>query len=251
MKRYLIPIALVAGAVLATSANAADVYNGGLKDGPAADISSGPGVNWSGVYIGAHGGYGNANHEVSADVDFSDGEEGSSTHNLFNLDGINSRGFVGGIDAGADVASGGWVFGVLGGYSFSNMESSLSVFDGEGKWTLAKQGEWYLGGRVGRVVAPRTMVYLLAAYTQTEYELSGTFLDEKPSQSYSGIKAGTGIEYALSNNVFLGLQYDHDFYGKQDWINEDGFKVTDNLDEDKIQATFKIKFGGGLPYLGD
>jgi outer membrane immunogenic protein len=227
--------------------NAADVYQGGsTKDAPGAYTPAEIGVNWSGVYIGAHGGYGNANHELSVDESY----EGKS-FNIIDLDGINSRGFVGGIDAGADVARNGWLFGVLGGYSFSNMESSLSLFDGEGKLTLSKQDEWYIGGRIGRVVAPRTMFYLLAAYTQTEYELGGTGIDEKPHQSYSGIKAGTGVEYALGANTFFGLEYAHDFYGKQDWLNEDGIKISDSLDEDKIQATFKIKFGGGLPYLGD
>ncbi len=162
-----------------------------------------------------------------------------------------SRGFVGGIDGGFDVARNGWVFGLLGGYSFSNMESSLSVFDGAAELNLSKQDEWYLGGRLGRVVAPRTMFYLLAAYTQTEYELSGTGIDQSPHQSYSGIKAGTGVEYALGANSFFGLEYAHDFYGKQDWLNGDGIKISDSLDEDKIQATFKIKFGGDLPYIGD
>lgn len=207
-------------------------------------------VNWTGFYIGVHGGYGNANHELTVDKSYKT-EGGTDTFNWLDLDGINSRGFIGGVNGGLDLSRGGWVFGVLGGYSFTNMESSLSVADGAAKWTLSKQDEWYVGGRVGRVVAPRTLVYLLAAYTQTEYELSGTGIDDKPSQTYSGIKAGVGGEFALTNNIFLGMEYTHDFYGKQDWINEDGFKVSDSLDEDKIMATLKFKLNGGLGRFAD
>lgn len=224
-------------ALLAGSAYAADL-GGGMKDEPG--NFEAPLVNWTGLYVGVQGGYGNANHEVNVSAHDED-----ESFEILNFDGINSRGFVGGITGGFDLARQGTVFGVLGGYTLSNMESSLSLFDGAAEWSLEKQNEWYVGARLGRVVAPRTLVYILAAYTQTEYELSGSGIDAT-SKTYNGIKAGIGGEYALGSNFFAGLEYTHDFYGDATWVDEHGIKVTDSLDEDKIMATLKLKLNGGL-----
>lgn len=176
--------------------------------------------------------------ESGATVSFTDSQEAfTSVANQF-IDGLNSHGFIGGGRVGFDWARGRLLGGVFAGYDLSNMETDSSF----GK--IEKQDEWMVGLRLGYIVAPRTMAYVLGAYTQTEYEFGG---DET---TFNGWTAGAGIEFALSGNVFLGMEYTHTFYDKETLVdvgNEFGsFKLTDDLDEDKIMATLKVKLNGGL-----
>lgn len=227
-------VALVGAA--AFSAHAADIRPS-TKDTPAHLLPSAePQVNWTGFYAGATIGYGNANHEVSADYAY----EGGS-YNLLNLDGLSSSGLVGGMNAGFDIARGRVLFGVLGGYTFDGMETMFSAGDGGFKASLEKQDEWYLGARAGLLVSQQTLIYIGAAYVQTEYELSsGGF---SLSKDYDGVKALAGIETHIGGGVFAKLEYQHDFYGDVDWVNEGGFKITDTLDEDKVLLGVSYKFG--------
>lgn len=180
---------------------------------------------------------------------------------LARLDGVNSRGALGGGRLGFDWARGRLLFGAFAEYNFSNMESNASIA-GLGNFSLEKQDEWAVGGRVGYIVAPRTMVYALAAYKQTEYDVKGLdnpvlgLTNVSSGATFDGVAVGGGIEFALMANVFLGLEYQHTFYGKQTLINfgpeagsnaeaiGHGVRVIDDLDEDAIMATLKIKLNG-------
>lgn len=174
-----------------------------------------------------------------------------------SIDGINSHGGIGGGRVGFDWARGKILFGVFGEYNFTNMKTDVSIA-GVGNFGLEKDDEWSVGGRIGYVVAPRTLLYVLAAYTQTEYNVTGLgaidFGDAsvKSGATFDGISVGGGIEFALTNNVFLGMEYAHTFYGEEDILNvysanaNQGIKVVDDLDEDKILGTLKIKLNGGL-----
>jgi outer membrane immunogenic protein len=189
-----------------------------------------------------------------------------------SLDGVNSRGAFGGAQIGFDVARGRLLFGVFADYMFTNMETSAVVNAGPValNFGLEKQDEWTIGGRVGYLAAPRTLVYLLAGYTQTEYEVTGlsnvkAMLDQgrdrynvRGGATFDGLTVGGGIEFALTSNIFLGMEYRHFFGGEETILNafdpdcNDGLKVMDDLDEDKIMATLKIKLNGGaLPGFSD
>jgi outer membrane immunogenic protein len=306
--------ALAAALISSGAAHGADI-NGSLKD--SGDVFSAPKeVNWTGFYIQGHGGYGNANHNLSVQDYFKDycadkgdtsvgfDEDGDldgsawktvenkkeawptitgdtcenlaktegtgkkfsagshvtvpgDSREIGSIDGINSHGGIGGGRVGFDWARGKILFGVFGEYNFTNMKTEASIA-GVGNFGLEKDDEWSVGGRIGYVVAPRTLLYVLAAYTQTEYNLTGlnaiNFGDAsvKSGATFDGISVGGGIEFALTNNVFLGMEYAHTFYGEEDILNvysasaNQGIKVVDDLDEDKILGTLKIKLNGGL-----
>ena len=69
---------------------------------------------------------------------------------------------------------------------------------------------------------------------------------------FDGVVVGGGVEFALMSNVFLGLEYQHTFYGEEaifDVYNKNtnvGGRIDDDLDEDKVMGTLKIKLNGGL-----
>lgn len=270
MKRIGI-LAALAAALASSGAYAADPFaKGSTKDD--GDVFASPGVvNWTGFYVGVQGGYGNANHNLTLrahDDGFEYPEEGDPVlvHgediDLLNFDGVNSHGAIGGGRIGFDWARGRLLFGAFAEYNFSNMETEVSGLAlGGMKFGLEKDDEWSVGGRIGYIAAPRTLVYVLAAYTQTEYNVTG--LDvigaSLPSEgssfstgaTFDGITVGGGVELALTGNVFLGLEYQHTFYGEEDILKahvdgEGGLSVGDDLDEDKIMATLKIKLNGGL-----
>lgn len=170
-----------------------------------------------------------------------------------SLDGLNSHGIIGGGRLGFDYAAGRFLFGVYGSYDFSGMESSGSVGD-FASFSVDKGDEWSLGARAGVVAGNRTLLYILAAYAQTEYEFAGRLGDDAASRDieFNGVTVGGGIEYALSSNIFLGLEYQHTFYGEETIARANldtglpghRLELRDDLDEDKIMATIKFKTGG-------
>jgi opacity protein-like surface antigen len=166
------------------------------------------------------------------------------------LDGVNSSGLVGDVRAGADFAQGRFLFGVFGSYAFSQMEASGSGFGAFESFTLDKGDEWSVGGRLGYLVSPSTLLYALAAYTQTDYEFAGVFDGDPFSKdtTFDGVTVGGGIEFAVSNNVFLGVEGTHTFYGEETIFDNGpsevggfGTSIVDDLDETKVMGTLKIK----------
>lgn len=176
-----------------------------------------------------------------------------SSRNVANLDGLNSHGFIGGVQVGYDQQlDKHFVVGVFGNFNISGMKTKGSIADFDAGFDIDKGNEWSLGARVGYLATPRTMVYALAAYTQTDYKFSAHIGDEAGSKTvdFSGLSVGGGIEIALTKSVFLGGEYTHTFYGTEtifdtgaSEIGGFGARIVDDLDEDKIMATLKIKFG--------
>lgn len=235
-------LAAVAATLLSSAAFAADLgQNSSLKDSPKYAVD-GPIVNFTGFYIGGGVGYGNANHNLTVQV--------YDEEDTFNL--LNSHGFIGEGRIGYDRAFGRILVGVFGSYSLNNMETNFSVTE-LGSGNIEKGDEWSVGGRAGVIVAPRTLAYILAAYTRTDYTINATDgMDTFSKETkFDGISVGGGVEFAVTSNIFLGMEYTHTFYGKEAVLDTgatpvDGFgaRLIDDLDEDKIMATLKIKLNG-------
>ena len=113
----------------------------------------------------------------------------------------------------------------------------------------AKKGkEWSIGGRAGALLSPDTMVYGLFAYTEADFDhnVSDVFINLTPgTETVSGYTFGGGIEHALNNNVFLGVE--------GTYTNFDTFNIEDDIScerivvdpsELRVMGTLKIKFGG-------
>jgi opacity protein-like surface antigen len=168
---------------------------------------------------------------------------------IAHLDGLNSTGIVGDVRAGYDQQlSNRFLVGVFGTYGFSNMDADGSVA-GVGSFKLERGDDWSAGVRAGVLVNNSTLLYALAAYTQTEYDLSVTdgAATLSKTTTFDGITVGAGIELAVANNVFFGIEGTHTFYDKEtifdayDADSNVGASVSDDLSETKILGTLKIK----------
>lgn len=263
MKRYLNTSASIAimATFLATGAQASDLFGGSAKDAPGEVVSYKAPTNWTGFYIGGRAGYGNANHDLTLEG-FDGNENGTifgkpivgeagGTVDILGLDGVNSPGFVGGGQVGFDKQMGRFVIGAFGTYDFANMKTTFTAL-GDQSTIAEKDYEWSAGLRGGVLVNPNTLVYILAAYTETEYKIDDDF-DHK----FQGVTVGGGIEFAATNNVFLGLEATHTFFDEETLISEDipyadctpscdQLNLKDELGETKIMGTLKIKLNSGL-----
>lgn len=278
----------VALAALITSPALAADLDRSYKDVPSDYAQSAGMVNWSGFYIGGAIGYGNSSHNLSVNeffkdycdqngttdtTPFSDDDKDETSasdisgctggtrkvvsgdsRELAHLDGVNASGLVGDVRLGYDHARGRYLFGVYGTYGFNNMEADAAIFGDFATASIEKQDEWFVGARAGYLVAPRTLAYVLAGYSQTDYDFTGSFGGKSATKSvtFDGITVGGGLEFALAGNLFLGLEATHTFYGEETVAEaysvskNEGVNLKDDLDETKVMGTLKIKLNNGL-----
>ena len=170
--------------------------------------------------------------------------EGSGS---LNFDGIGGEGIFGTLQAGYD-----WhvkprvVFGLFGDFDFSAISTEFDFDAGmNGNNFLSGSGEldmnwmWTLGARLGYLATPDTLVYLLAGYTQADFDdptfstsFNPAYAPEhliehnmfkmaamyenggSPSgdssvglDTFSGFTVGVGMETRLDHNWGLKLEY--------------------------------------------
>jgi opacity protein-like surface antigen len=171
---------------------------------------------------------------------------------IAHLDGVNSHGIVGDVRLGYDQQLGARLLvGLYGAYGFSGMETEASIA-GLGTASIEKGDEWSIGARAGVLVNPRTLAYILAAYTETDYEfgISGGGNSATKDVTFSGVTVGGGVEFALTSNVFLGIEGTHTFYGEETLLDiyspevNRGIRLDDELSETKVMGTLKVKLNG-------
>jgi opacity protein-like surface antigen len=175
------------------------------------------------------------------------------SHELASIDGINSSGLVGDGRIGFDLQRDRFVGGVFASYGFNQMETEASIA-GLGSASIEKGEEWSIGARAGILVNPRTLAYILAAYTQTDYEFGIAAGGSSASReiTFDGVTVGAGVEFAVTNNVFFGIEGTHTFYGKEtifsayDAEDNEGIRLDDEIGETKVMGTLKIKLNTGL-----
>lgn len=174
------------------------------------------------------------------------------SRDIANIDGVNSHGVIGGGQIGYDQQVGSWVVGLFGNYNFSGMETDVSFDEFSAK--IEKDDEWTAGIRAGRLLSERTMLYGLIGYTRTDYLFTASpDVDGlKDKVTFDGVTFGAGLEHAVTNNVFLGIEGTHTIYGDEtildsyDADRNTGSKVTDDLSETRVMGTLKIKLNGGF-----
>jgi outer membrane immunogenic protein len=136
--------------------------------------------NWTGCYVGAGGGYGMYNQDVS-------GLFGSETSTL------GGRGWFGTAQVGCDYqVMPSIVIGAFGDWDFGSIKGSLGPVDEKLSWS------WAAGGRIGWVALPNLLAYVSGGYTEAHFDQidldASTYI---PATTYKGWFLGSGYEYGL------------------------------------------------------
>jgi outer membrane immunogenic protein len=208
MKRLILGVA--AALILSAGQAAAD----GLpskRQARAPVAEAGP--NWNGFYIGAGIGAGAVVHELS---DY-----------YSSADSIGGEGIFGTVTVGYDrVIRPGWVAGVFTDFDFSGISSDFEGVD------IDHEYSWSVGGRLGVLANPGTLLYGTAGYTQAEFDFAGA-----TSPTFDGYFVGAGIETFLHQNWTLKLEYR---FSQFDDENVFGTDVEPSLHTARLVLSYKF-----------
>jgi outer membrane immunogenic protein len=215
--------------LMAATANAADV------EAPPAEAL----YDWSGFYIGAHGGYGEA--DVSGEFRNSDTDSSDPSPNDLKLNGI-----VGGAQAGFNWQINNFVLGAEGDVSATDWSDSKS--NGSEKISADVDLLASLRARVGFAV-DALLIYATAgaAWSDANYDVADTLGAPPLSGGIDfdnlGLVAGGGVEWGMSEHTSVRLEGLHyDFGDKKSAGNLVGDPTTVD-DSVKLDDAWVVRLG--------
>ena len=150
--------------------------------------------NWTGFYVGAHGGYGWA--------EFSDDPSGPGSS-------ASAKGWLGGGQLGFNYQMGSLVLGLEGDYSVANLKFRQDL--GGGDFGQIKVNQMAtLAGRIGYAF-DRTLVYgkVGGAWTREKYDFLIAPDTATGSANRVGWLLGAGVEYAFWSNWSAKVEYNY------------------------------------------
>jgi len=211
MKKFLLSGVALA-VIVATPALAADMATRGpVYKAPAAA----PLFNWTGFYIGAHGGYG-----------------------WGDASGFDTTGWFGGGQLGVNYQfAPNWVWGVEADLSGSSIDDSVA---GQAfKTDMLGTARLRLGYTVDRV-----MFYGTGGLAWAHSKATLAPLSDKSSNV--GWALGAGIEYAFAPNWTAKIEYIHADYGNDDYnISVPASRIDLKTDTVKVGVNYLFNTGGG------
>jgi opacity protein-like surface antigen len=177
-------------------------YRFGGQGSAPAQTSAAPIYNWTGCYIGAHGGGGMM----------------TSTFHLGLRDESYAGGFVGGGQLGCNYQAGMAVFGVEGEAWWSGILQRTVAADAIGGFEGSVKNRWGADIAVRAGVAfDRALIYGKAGIARGPFDFAGesnatgvgTVLSLLGSANLTGLLLGGGVEYAFAPNWSAKIEYDY------------------------------------------
>jgi outer membrane immunogenic protein len=239
MKRVLLGAAS-ALAIMTGSAFAADV------------IAPEPIADWTGFYLGVHGGW------AWADVD-AKYKEDSFNEDCFENDPIFPGGcpvnlnldgaFVGGQAGFNFQLDNGLVLGVEGDYDFMNLEDDdvagdpdffIFIFPVDFSTRVKQEIDQVasIRGRLGFAMGS-FLPFVTGgwAWAQGERSAEGTFVDESEKNWHDGWTVGGGFEYLISDHWSVKAEYRYYDFGKEDYFKD---SITGGTEVDIDMQTVQV-----------
>jgi outer membrane immunogenic protein len=156
-------------------------------------------------------------------------------------------------DTDADDTIDGLAYGVQGGYDFNvgNIvvgvegeftDSTGELEDDEDVFSVRAGRDLYVGGRVGFLAGPRSLIYLKGGYTNTaiEYdEQDGTETFELDTE-IDGFRLGAGAEFLFGRNTYGKVEYRYSNYSSLQ--DEGGADIDIDLDRHQVVAGVGFRF---------
>lgn len=210
-----------------------------------------PIYNWTGFYIGAHGSY--------EDI-WSKGSD-SAPFTLAGCCGLTDqqiRGASGGVQFGYNVQVGRAVLGGELAFSAGGLSRNgdcLSINPGLVDVSCRLKAEWTsrLLARLGYAIGDGRLVpYLTGGLAFTQFNTVRSFddgfgpLTSGGTQVAAGVIAGLGLQYAITNNLSLGLEYLFTQYAAvRDSNSSQGTVSSQNISSDTARVILNYRFDSG------
>jgi len=228
-----------------------------------------PIFSWDGVYVGIHNGYGfNAISEQASD--FNPVYSGLNNA-VFDQNSYSSRGPLTGMHFGYNKQFGSWVFGGEAGVTYAGQNTSKTTFGTLGLATgapvqthIQDSYRWEMRGR-GGYADGRSLYYLVGGMVSggtsyqhfywsptavaptpynpgADYPNGGQYLAQR-----FGWTVGAGLEYAITNNWTLSLEYDHNDFGTASFTSTQypGLNFHERAQENSVRLG--VNYLTGLP----
>lgn len=219
----LLSATLAATACFSGYVLAADMYDHkSMKDDPVPAPAQ-----WTGFYLGLGGGGGVADYGGNIDGAL---EVGIIVPLLtaFSDDYDNTDAFgFGTVQLGYDrELPSRFVIGVFADYDFNSSSSdasesvvSIGLLGGllTSSTSIEMEDSWTIGGRLGYLVTPATMIYGLAGWTHSEISVDGSFTTDdlvglatvsfSDEEELDALTVGVGVETLLRENLSLKVEY--------------------------------------------
>jgi outer membrane immunogenic protein len=143
--------------------------------------------------------------------------EGIAGWDRAHAQGGHSDGVVYGVGAGFDFQAGRAVLGVEGEATDSTADECVTASVVANDRLCAKAGrDLYVGGRIGALVGPATLLYAKAGYTNGRYNLTYTeptgVSNFKLHDNLDGVRVGAGVEQAVGRNAYVKAEYRYSNY---------------------------------------
>jgi len=247
MKRGLaLTAALLSSVAMVGSAFAADLdgaREGSLKDAP---VSYAAPFSWSGLYFGGHIG------GTWSSVDYATQRISTSTYFLLEFFdrsySMDPSSFMGGVQFGLQRQFGRLVAGVEVGYSFQDLSETNEalVFTYSAPTLLPVSTSvsdlLTIAGRLG-VTRDSLLAYVKAGYASANVEVATStlpyYVPASDDDREHGYLLGAGLEYAIRDNVTVGLDYTYVNLDVGD-KNMDFHGFVRDIDVDMHQVTFRV-----------
>lgn len=136
-------------------------------------------------------------------------------------DGGGRDGVSYGVGVGYDFQIGGAVAGIEGEAGDSSVSQCQNGFvTAADRICVNAKRDLYVGGRLGAVVGPRTLVYAKAGYTNQRVGVNYTDGTQagagnfRLAENLNGVRVGAGIEHQLGSRTYLKAEYRYSNYEK-------------------------------------
>jgi len=199
--------------------------------------------SWTGIWLGAFGGYGISNTELSLDHVYGDGSPG---YNKGKVDGLGGEGLFGELQLGADKQIGQFVVGV---YGFVGMSGSETTFNIGGVGEVASVEEQFGWGgaiRIGKLLNSNNLLYVAGGYREVDVDIN---IIGNPTQeeTFSGFFGEVGLESRLtsiSDNAYLRIAGRYTVFDDKTWSGKSG--ASDPCWDELNADPGKLEVMGGL-----